>query len=154
MSSPFPDPSEPIEAENYNDYRHTGATSKEDLGPLFENFYFGCEADDKINAWAFNTKVNRFGMTLKAFFGSDIGHMDAPNFAHVVDETYELVEEGVLSSDEYRLFVADHAVLLHGRMNREFFKGTAVEGYAEKVLSADTEWAFTETKQSEVIGNG
>ena len=79
----FPDPSEPIEPENYNDYRHTGAKTKADLGPLFQNFYFGCEADDKINAWAFNTKVNRFGMTLKAFFGSDIGHMDAPDFTRV-----------------------------------------------------------------------
>jgi predicted TIM-barrel fold metal-dependent hydrolase len=150
----FPDPSEPIEAENYNDYRHTGATRKEDLGPLFENFYFGCEADDKINAWAFNTKVNRFGMTLKAFFGSDIGHMDAPDFAHVVDETYELVEDGVLTSDEYRLFVADHAILLHGRMNRDFFKGTAVEAYAEGVLSTDARWASSSTGHSEESRDG
>jgi hypothetical protein len=64
--------------------------------------------------------------------------MDAPNFAHVVGETYELVDDEVLTRDEYRLFVADHAILLHGRMNRNFFKGTAVEAYAEKVLSADS----------------
>ena len=38
------------------------------------------------------------------------------------------------------MFVADHAILLHGRMNRDFFKGTAVEAYAEKVLDADVEW--------------
>jgi len=136
----FPDPSQPIEPENYNDYRHTGAKKKTDLGPLFENFYFGCEADDKMNAWAFNTKVNRFGMTLKAFFGSDIGHMDAPNFGAVVEETYELVDDEVLTSDEYRMFVADHAILLHGRMNRDFYKGTAVESYADKVLDNDVEW--------------
>jgi len=136
----FPDPSEPIEPENYNDYRYTGAQRKEDLGPLFDNFYFGCEADDKMNAWAFDTKVNRFGMTMKAFFGSDIGHMDAPDFAAVTEETYELVEDGVLTDDEYRMFVADHAILLHGRMNRDFYKGTAVESYADKVLDNDVEW--------------
>jgi hypothetical protein len=134
----FPDPSEPIEPENYNDYRHTGAQEKEDLSPLFDNFFFGCEADDKMNAWAFNTKVNRFGKTLKAFFGSDIGHMDAPDFTRVVEETYELVEDDVLSTDEYRAFVADHAIKLHGGMNPDFFKGTAVESYADKVLSAPT----------------
>jgi hypothetical protein len=115
--------------------------SKAEMEPLFENLYYGCEADDKINAWAFNTKVNRFNMTLKAFFGSDIGHMDAPDFGAVVEETYELVEDGVLDADEYRLFAADHAILLHGRMNPNFFAGTAIESYAEKVLSNDAEWA-------------
>ena len=137
----FPDPSEPIEPENYNDYRHTGAKSKAELEPLFRNLYYGCEADDKINAWAFNTKVNRFGMTMKAFFGSDIGHMDAPDFARVVEETYELVEDDVLTREEYRLFVADHAIQLHGRMNPDFFKGTAIEGYADKVLTNEDAWS-------------
>jgi predicted TIM-barrel fold metal-dependent hydrolase len=136
----FPDPSEPIEPENYDDYRHTGAAQKSDLASLFDNFYFGCEADDKMNAWAFNTKVNRFGMTLKAMFGSDIGHMDAPDFTRVTEETYELVEDGVLDADQYRLFVADHSILCHGRMNRNFFKGTAIEAYADKVLDADVAW--------------
>jgi hypothetical protein len=131
----FPDPSEPIEPENYDDFRHTGAKRREDLGPLFQNFYFGCEADDKMNAWAFNTKVNRFGMTLKAFFGSDIGHMDAPDFSAVVAETYELLEDEILTPSQYRAFVADHAIKLHGGMNSDFFKGTAIEGYAAKVLA-------------------
>ena len=76
-------------------------------------------------------------MTLKAFFGSDIGHMDAPDFSRVVEETYELVEDGVLSGDEYRLFTADHSILLHGRMNPDFFKDTAIEDYASKVLAND-----------------
>jgi len=47
----------------------------EDIRDLFvPNFYFGCEADDPINAWAFNTKVNPFDAKLKAIFSSDIGH--------------------------------------------------------------------------------
>jgi len=132
----LPDPSQPIEPENYNDFQHTGAQKKEDLGVLFENFYFGCEADDKINAWAFATDVNRFGMTMKAFFGSDIGHMDAPDFSRVVEETYELVDEGTLTAEQYRKFVADHAILLHGKMNPKFFVGTSIEQYANQVLGA------------------
>jgi predicted TIM-barrel fold metal-dependent hydrolase len=132
----LPDPSQPVEPENYDDFQHLGLTRKEDIAALFGNFFFGCEADDKINAWAFATDVNRFGMTLKAFFGSDIGHMDAPDFTRVVEETYELVEEGTLTPDEYRMFVADHAILLHGGMNPQFFQGTAIEGYARDVLAA------------------
>jgi predicted TIM-barrel fold metal-dependent hydrolase len=148
----FPDSSEPIEPENYNDYRHTGAARQEDLAPLFENFYFGCEADDKINAWAFDTKVNRFAMRLKALFGSDIGHMDAPDFTRVVEETYELVEDDVLTPDEYRLFVADHAILLHGRMNASFFHGTAIEAYANKVLANDSGWKEPQAAETRPAG--
>jgi predicted TIM-barrel fold metal-dependent hydrolase len=136
----LPDPSQPPEPWNYDDYRHMGVSKKSEIGPLFDNFFFGCEADDKMNAWAFNTDVNRFGMRLKAMFGSDIGHMDAPDFTRVTEETYELVEDGALSADEYRMFVADNAILLHGRMNPNFYKGTAVEAYADKLLAADTGW--------------
>ena len=78
-------------------------------------------------------------MRLKALFGSDIGHMDAPDFTRVVEETYELVDDEVLTPDEYRMFVADHATLLHGRMNANFFRGTAIEAYAEKVLACDVD---------------
>lgn len=132
----LPDPSQPIEPANYDDFQHLGLTKKEDIGTLFNNFFFGCEADDKINAWAFATNVNRFGMTLKAFFGSDLGHMDAPDFTRVVEETYELVEEGTLTGDQYRKFTADHAILLHGGMNPDFFQGTAIEDYARGVIAA------------------
>ena len=39
-------------------------------------FYFGCEADDPINSWAF--QANAFGARLGAVFGSDIGNFDVP----------------------------------------------------------------------------
>ena len=51
----------------------------EDLGELFDRFYFGCEADDRMNAIAFQTKINRFGQRLHAIFSSDIGHFDVPD---------------------------------------------------------------------------
>ena len=75
-------------------------------------------------------------VTLKAFFGSDIGHMDAPDFTRVVEETYELVGNEVLSGAEHRAFVADHAIKLHGGMNPDFFEATAIEDFAAKLLHA------------------
>ena len=72
---------------------------------------------------------------------SDIGHMDAPDMTKVVEDSYSLVEKKVLSNADYRRFMADNPIRLHGRMNRDFWKGTAVEDYAEKVLSKDAAWA-------------
>ena len=43
-------------------------------------FYFGCEADDRSNAWAFNTKANPFGARLNA----DIGHFDVPDMMDLI----------------------------------------------------------------------
>ena len=58
---------------------------------------FGCEADDPINAWAFNERVNPFGARLRAMFGSDISHWDVPDMAESVHEAWEQVERGTLS---------------------------------------------------------
>jgi hypothetical protein len=50
----------------------------EDIRELFvRRFYFGCEADDPINSWAF--QANAFDGRLGAVFGSDIGHFDVPD---------------------------------------------------------------------------
>ncbi len=109
-----------------------------DLAQLFSRtLFFGCEADDPINAWAFDTRINPFGERLKAVFGSDIGHYDVPDMAKVVEEAYELVERHVLSDQDFRDFAADNAIRLHGRMNPDFFRGTAVEAYAKQVLARD-----------------
>ena len=45
----------------------------------------GVRADDPMNAWAFNTKVNPMGARLKAVFSSDIGHWDVPDMREVVE---------------------------------------------------------------------
>jgi predicted TIM-barrel fold metal-dependent hydrolase len=111
-----------------------------DFGYLFENFFFGCEADDRMTAWAFDTRVNALGQRLNPIFSSDIGHMDAPDMTRVVEDSYALVEKGVLSEADYRDFMADNPIRLHGRMNPAFWEGTAVEDYARRVLAADTAW--------------
>ncbi len=107
----------------------------EDIGDLFvPNFYFGCEADDPINSWAFDTSVNPFGARLKAIFGSDIGHWDVPDITEVVEEAYELVEEGLLKEEDFRDFTFTNPVTFYAGMNPAFFNGTVVEKEVQRVL--------------------
>jgi predicted TIM-barrel fold metal-dependent hydrolase len=107
----------------------------EDIYDLFvSNFYFGCEADDPVNAWAFNRKVNPFGARLKIIFGSDIGHFDVPDMTKVVEEAYELVEKDLISEADFRDFVFTNPISFYAGMNPEFFNGTVVETEVQKVL--------------------
>src|SRR5919109_2442474 len=58
--------------EDVDDYFRCKISGKQDLKELFvPRFYFGCEADDPINAWAFNRKANPMGARLNAIFSSD-----------------------------------------------------------------------------------
>lgn len=108
----------------------------EDIRDLFvPNFYFGCEADDPMNALAFNTKINKFGARLKAIFSSDIGHWDVPDMTEVVEEAYELVEEGVITEDDFRDFVFANPAELYAQTNPDFFKGTAVESAVDALMA-------------------
>jgi hypothetical protein len=122
--------------DDLDDYSRCGITRKEDFKDLYVTpFYFGCEADDPINAWAFNRKANPMRARLNAFFSSDIGHFDVPDMTGVVPEAYELVEHGLLDGDEFRDFMFANAVRFWGRVNPDFFKGTVVESQAAEALA-------------------
>ena len=100
----------------------------EEIRDLFvPNFYFGCEADDPLNATAFNAKMNPFGARLKAIFSSDIGHWDVPDMTEVLEEAYELVEKELLTAQDFRDFVFTNPMTLWTGMNPDFFTGTVVE---------------------------
>jgi predicted TIM-barrel fold metal-dependent hydrolase len=119
-----------------DDFAACGIEHPEDIRELFvPHFYFGCEADDPANAWAFNRKANPFGARLGAVFGSDIGHFDVPDMTQVLPEAHELVEDGLINHDDFRDFVFTNPVKLWAGPNKNFFKGTAVEGEVAKVLS-------------------
>jgi hypothetical protein len=121
--------------EHLDDFWRAEVKSAEDLVELFvPRFYFGCEADDPTNAWAFATSNNPYGARLRAVLGSDLGHWDVPDMAAVLGEAFELVEHGVISAADFRDFAADNAIRLHGGMNAAFFDGTAVQAYAGRVL--------------------
>jgi hypothetical protein len=122
--------------EDLDDYFRCKITKKEDIRDLFvPRLYFGCEADDPANAWAFNQKANPYGARLNAIFSSDIGHFDVPDMTEVVPEAYELVEHGLLNDDDFRDFMFANAVRFWGEVNPDFFKGTAVEKQAAEVLA-------------------
>jgi predicted TIM-barrel fold metal-dependent hydrolase len=122
--------------EDVDDYFRCKIERKQDLHDLFvPRYYFGCEADDPVNAWAFNRRANPMGARLNALFSSDIGHFDVPDMAAVVPEAYELVEHGLLNDDDFRDFMFGNAVRFWGEVNPDFFKGTVVEKAAAEVLA-------------------
>jgi predicted TIM-barrel fold metal-dependent hydrolase len=122
-----------------DDYSACRISVREDLRDLFvPRFYFGCEADDRTNAWAFARRANPFGARLNALFGSDIGHFDVPDMRAVLPEAHELVEDGLISAEDFRDFTFANAVRLWGAGNPRFFAGTAVEGAAAAVLAETT----------------
>jgi predicted TIM-barrel fold metal-dependent hydrolase len=119
-----------------DDFRATGVHAATDLASLFDQFFFGCEADEGTVGWAFAADVNPFGTVLQPVLGSDIGHWDVPDMREVVHEAYELVDDGRLDHDQFRAFACDNAIRLHGRMNPRFFDGTPVAAYAGQHLES------------------
>src|SRR6267142_2405757 len=119
-----------------DDYSRCGIQTRKDLLDRFApRFYFGCEADDPTNAWAFNRKMSPMGARLNTLFSSDIGHFDVPDMAGVVPEAYEMVEHGLITDDDFRDFMFENAVRFWGEVNPDFFKGTVVEKAAAEVLT-------------------
>ena len=122
--------------EELDDWSHVPMDQAEEMLDLFvKPFYFGCEADDPMNAHAFNSKVNPYGARLQAVFSSDIGHWDVPDMREVVEEAYELVEDELITADDFRDFTFTNAVHLYAGMNQDFFKGTVVEEAAARELA-------------------
>jgi hypothetical protein len=121
--------------EDLDDFSACALTDADDIRRLFvESFSFGCEADDPTNAWAFNRAALPFHTPLRATFGSDIGHFDVPDMAAVLPEAYELVEDGLVSPEDFRDFTFANAVKFFRGPNPGFFDGTAVGAAAAAVL--------------------
>ena len=119
-----------------DDFAACKITRKEDWIDLFAKpYYFGCEADDRMNATAFG-KLNPFGAQLNAIYSSDIGHFDVIDMREPLPEAYELVEDGHITDDDFRDFVFANAVRLWGTQNPDFFEGTLVAKEAAAVLNA------------------
>jgi predicted TIM-barrel fold metal-dependent hydrolase len=124
-------------AEVIDDYAACKIEKASDFRDLFaRNFYFGCEADDPMNAWGFNDKVNPYGARIKALFGSDIGHFDVADMREVLVEAHELVDEGIITGDDFHDFVFRYPVEFWAGANPNFFKGTVVEKAAEDLVKS------------------
>ncbi len=119
-----------------DDFSACGVASEGDLVSRFvDSFYFGCEADDRTNALAFNRAQNPGGSQVKAIFGSDIGHFDVLDMADVLPEAYELVEDGLIDHEDFRRFTFENPARLWAEANPRFFDGTVVEGAVKELMA-------------------
>ncbi len=125
-----PEPQPPVD-----DWEAVGIERAEQFRDLFEtHFYFGCEADDPVTAWAFNTKVNPFGARLHPLLASDISHFDVVDMTRVLEEAYELVENGAISEADLRDLTFANPARLFGGVNPDFFEGTCCEAEVAALL--------------------
>lgn len=122
LSDPAEDPA------TLDEFASAGIHGLDDVQRIFtEQYFFGCEADDPMNAMAFDRSRNPGGAQLPAVFASDIGHWDVPDFRGVLAEAWELVDAGHITPDDFRAFTFDNPVRLWAGTNGEFFRGTVVE---------------------------
>ena len=118
-----------------DDYHFCGITHKQDWIDLFATpYYFGCEADDRMNSVAFG-KAMPLGARINAIYSSDIGHFDVVDMRDPLPEAYGLVEEGHITENDFHDFVFANAVRLWGTQNPNFFDGTPVAKEAAAVLN-------------------
>lgn len=124
------------EPPHLDEYAACQIEKKEDIAELFvPRFYFGCEADDPMVAWAFDERVNPMGSRLRAMFSSDMGHWDVPSMSEILEEAYELVEKKALDEAGFRDFVFTNPVRFYTSVNPGFFDGTRVEAEAAALVT-------------------
>ena len=120
-----PDGDEP---EPSDEFAACGIAKGRDIMRVFrQNYFFGCEADDRMTAVGFDDRLNHHGLKLNAMLGSDVGHFDVTDMSAVIAEAHELVDRGLLTPDDFRAFTFSNAASLHAGMNPHFFSGTVVE---------------------------
>jgi predicted TIM-barrel fold metal-dependent hydrolase len=118
-----------------DEWAQSGVTSVADIVEIFtERCFFGCEADDPMNALAFDARINPGGSRLRAMFASDIGHWDVPDFTGVLPEAWELVEDGLVDRQQFSDFMFGNVTRLFTGTNPHFFEGTVVEADAKALV--------------------
>jgi predicted TIM-barrel fold metal-dependent hydrolase len=121
-----------------DEFAATGIRNLDDFYErLLPNYYYGCEADDRLAGVAFDPRYTPPGRPLKAMFSSDIGHWDVEDMERVVPEAWEMVEDGVMSEESFRDFMFTNPVRLLTSLDPEFFKGTAVESEVKALLASE-----------------
>ncbi len=130
-------PSAAVDPATIDEFVESGIDGPADVARIFsEQFFFGCEADDPLNALAFTPGLLPLGIRLNAFFGSDIGHWDVPDQRQVLPEAWELVEHGHVSKDDFRDFTFRNVTRMFSDANPNFFDGTPVEAAVRKEADA------------------
>lgn len=126
----------PPDAE-LDEFAAIGIERAEEIKDLFvPSFFFGCEADDPLNAVAFMPKLLPFGAKLSAIYGSDIGHFDVPDMREVLAEAIKPLDKGIMSPEDFRDFVFVNATRFYTDTNPDFFEGTVVEQSVRELVTA------------------
>jgi hypothetical protein len=90
--------------DELDDFAACRIARKEDCIELYPKpYYFGCEADDRMNVCAFS-RANPFGAQLNAIYSSDIGHFDVIDMRDPLPEAWELVEDGLITEGQFPRF--------------------------------------------------
>jgi predicted TIM-barrel fold metal-dependent hydrolase len=122
---PFSDPR--VAVHGSDDFAESGITGSDDIVRIFtEQLAFGCEADDPMNAVAFDRSRLPHHIRLNAMFASDIGHWDVADVRDVLPEAWSLVENGYLTVEDFADFTCGNVVRHLTDMNPRFFEDTAV----------------------------
>jgi predicted TIM-barrel fold metal-dependent hydrolase len=120
-----------------DDFAESGIRSAEDLAGIFRRqFNFGCEADDRLNPLAFDARLLPGGARLNALFSSDIGHWDVTDMRGVLPEAWELVEQELLTAEQFREFTCGNVVRMLTAVDPDFFRGTVLEGTAAESIQS------------------
>jgi predicted TIM-barrel fold metal-dependent hydrolase len=128
LTSPGMQTKRPADDE-LDEFAALGIDTAEQIRDLFvPNFYFGCEADDPMNAVAFQARLWPYSARLNAMYGSDISHFDVPVMADVLVDGYENIEQGRMSEEDFKDFVFSNPVRFYTDSNPDFFKGTVLAG--------------------------
>ncbi|MDR2689343.1 MAG: hypothetical protein LBB76_06250, partial [Azoarcus sp.] len=114
--------------QEIDDFALAGIESVEDIRDRFvPNFYFGIEADDRTLGLAFNAKAAPLNTQVNLFYASDSGHWDVPEINATLADSWQLVEEGVISAENFKQLVFKAPYDFYTANNPGFFQGTAVD---------------------------
>lgn len=114
--------------ELVDEFAASGFESIEDIARTFAtSLFFGCEGDDPMNALATESFAKVLGTRINTIYGSDVGHWDVRDMREVLEEVYELVDDGVYTLEDFRGVVFDAPVRLWTDNNPKFFAGTSVD---------------------------
>jgi hypothetical protein len=123
-----------------DEFSALGIERAEEVKEFFvPNFFFGCEADDRLNSIAFLPQLLPFGARLSAIYGSDIGHFDVPEMGDVLAEAYEPLEDGIMDQADFREFVFSNTARFYTDTNPGFFDGTLIEAEARDFCESPSE---------------
>ena len=112
-----------------DEFVHLGVTTADGIAEQFtRSLWFGCEAGDRGIATAFSPMVPG-GRPVHALLSSDIGHWDVTDMADVVRESFALVEDGLLTAEQWRTVVFENPVAMYTTANPAFFDGTPVAAH-------------------------